>query len=233
MTTNRTPERLRSLDVLRGFDMFWIIGGKPVVVGLVALFSVEASDWLENRLQHPEWHGFEPYDLIFPLFLFIAGVSTVYSIANRLAKGDSRANLHRHFIQRGLTLVLLGILYNRLLSRDLASAEGWGEMRYASVLGRIGLAYMFAALIAANTQWRTQLIWVLGLLVGYWAALRFIPVPEYGAGDLAPGQTLTDFIDQHVVPGDRQIGKCTADIGTDTVTHDVSPRSASVAARSS
>ena len=108
--------------MLRGFDMFWI-GGKPVVVGLVALFSVEASDWLGNRLQHPEWHGFEPYDLIFPLFLFIAGVSTVYSIANRLAKGDSRANLHRHFIQRGLTLVLLGILYNRLLS-DLASAEG-------------------------------------------------------------------------------------------------------------
>ena len=201
MTTNRTPERLRSLDVLRGFDMFWIIGGKPVVVGLVALFSVEASDWLGNRLQHPEWHGFEPYDLIFPLFLFIAGVSTVYSIANRLAKGDSRANLHRHFIQRGLTLVLLGILYNRLLSRDLASAEGWGEMRYASVLGRIGLAYMFAALIAANTQWRTQLIWVVGLLVGYWAALRFIPVPEFGAGDLDPGHTLTDFIDRHVVPG--------------------------------
>ena len=69
----------------------------------------------------------------------------------RLAKGDSRANLHRYFIQRGLTLVLLGILYNRLLSRDLASAEGWGEMRYASVLGRIGLAYS-AALIAANTN---------------------------------------------------------------------------------
>ena len=68
MTTNRTPERLRSLDVLRGFDMFWIIGGKPVVVGLIALFSVEASDWLGNRLQHPEWHGFEPYDLIFPCF---------------------------------------------------------------------------------------------------------------------------------------------------------------------
>ena len=128
-------------------------------------------------------------------------MSTVYSIANRLGKGDSRANLHRHFIQRGLTLVLLGILYNRLLSRDLASAEGWGEMRYASVLGRIGLAYMFAALIAANTQWRAQLIWVVGLLVGYWAALRFIPVPEFGAGDLNPGHTLTDFIDRHVVPG--------------------------------
>ena len=196
-----SPERLRSLDVLRGFDMFWIIGGKPVVLGLVALFSVEASNWLSDRLRHPEWHGFEAYDLIFPLFLFIAGVSTVYSIENRLKKGDSRASLHRHFIQRGLILVLLGILYNGLLSHDLSSAEGWSEARYASVLGRIGLAYMFAALIAANTQWRFQVIWVIGLLVGYWAALRFIPVPEFGAGDLEPGQTLTDYIDRLLVPG--------------------------------
>ena len=198
---NGTTERLRSLDVLRGFDMFWIIGGKPVIVGLLALFSVDLSEWLGHRLHHPEWHGFEPYDLIFPLFLFIAGVSTVYSIDNRLAKGGSRASLHLHFVQRGLMLVLLGVLYNGLFSRDLASADGWGEMRYASVLGRIGLAYMFAALIAANTQWRAQLIWVVGLLVGYWAALRFIPVPEFGAWDLEPGHTLTDYIDRHLVPG--------------------------------
>ena len=88
---------------MRGFDMFWIIGGKPVILGLLALFSVGASEWLGHRLHHPEWHGFEPYDLIFPLFLFIAGVSTAYSIDNRLAKGESRASLHRHFIQRGLT----------------------------------------------------------------------------------------------------------------------------------
>ena len=156
--TKGAPERLRSLDVLRGFDMFWIIGGKAVILALAAVFSVDLSEWLEHRLHHPEWHGFEPYDLIFPLFLFIAGVSTVYSIDNRLAKGGSRASLHLHFVQRGLMLVLLGVLYNGLFSRDLASAEGWGEMRYASVLGRIGLAYMFAALITANTQWRAQLI---------------------------------------------------------------------------
>ena len=199
--TKGTPERLRSLDVLRGFDMFWIIGGKPVILALAAVFSVDLSEWLGHRLHHPEWHGFEPYDLIFPLFLFIAGVSTVYSIDNRLAKGGSRASLHLHFVQRGLMLVLLGVLYNGLFSRDLASAEGWGEMRYASVLGRIGLAYMFAALITANTQWRAQLIWVVGLLVGYWAALRFIPVPEFGAGDLRAGHTLTDYIDRHLVPG--------------------------------
>ena len=194
-------ERLRSLDVLRGFDMFWIIGGKALILALASVLSVDLSEWLGHRMHHPEWDGFEPYDLIFPLFLFIAGVSTIYSIDNRLAKGDSRASLHRHFVQRGLILVLLGVFYNGLLSRDLASADGWGQMRYASVLGRIGLAYMFAALIASNTQWRAQLIWVVGLLVSYWAALRFYPVPEYGAWDLDPGHTLTDYIDRHLVPG--------------------------------
>ena len=194
-------ERLRSLDVLRGFDMFWIIGGKALILALAAVLSVDLSEWLGHRMHHPEWDGFEPYDLIFPLFLFIAGVSTIYSIDNRLAKGDSRASLHRHFVQRGLILVLLGVFYNGLLSRDLASTDGWGQMRYASVLGRIGLAYMFAALIASNTQWRAQLIWVVGLLVSYWAALRFYPVPEYGAWDLDPGHTLTDYIDRHLVPG--------------------------------
>ena len=194
-------ERLRSLDVLRGFDMFWIIGGKALILALASVLSVDLSEWLGHRMHHPEWDGFEPYDLIFPLFLFIAGVSTIYSIDNRLAKGDSRASLHRHFVQRGLILVLLGVFYNGLLSRDLASTDGWGQMRYASVLGRIGLAYMFAALIASNTQWRAQLIWVVGLLVSYWAALRFYPVPEYGAWDLDPGHTLTDYIDRHLVPG--------------------------------
>ena len=194
-------ERLRSLDVLRGFDMFWIIGGKALILALASVLSVDLSEWLGHRMHHPEWDGFEPYDLIFPLFLFIAGVSTIYSIDNRLAKGDSRASLHRHFVQRGLILVLLGVFYNGLLSRDLASADGWGQMRYASVLGRIGLAYMFAALIASNTQWRAQLIWVVGLLVSYWAALRFYPVPGYGAWDLDPGHTLTDYIDRHLVPG--------------------------------
>ena len=109
--------------------------------------------------------------------------------------------MHYHFIKRGLILVLLGILYNGLLSRDLSNVEGWSEARYASVLGRIGLAYMFAALIAANTQWRFQVIWVIGLLASYWLALRFFPVPEFGAGNLEPGHTLTDYIDRLFVPG--------------------------------
>ena len=96
---------------------------------------------------------------------------------------------------RGLLLVLLGMIYNGILDFDFRNA------RYPSVLGRIGLAYMFAALIALNTSWRGRLAWFVGLLVGYWAALKFIPVPGFGAGDLEPGHTLTDYIDRMLIPG--------------------------------
>jgi predicted acyltransferase len=195
-------ERLVSVDALRGFDMFWIIGGKSIFAALAAFTSWEWLQWVvENQMEHPDWHGFTLWDLIFPLFLFIAGVSTPIAIANRSAKGASRAQIYRHIIQRGLLLVLLGAIYNGILKFKWAEPEQWANMRYASVLGRIGLAYMFAALIVMNTQWRARFWWIGGILIGYWVALKFIPVPGFGAGDLAPGHTLTDYIDRLLVPG--------------------------------
>ncbi len=194
-------ERLLSLDVLRGFDMFWIMGGETIVAAAAALTSWGWLVWFSERLEHPQWHGFEIYDLIFPLFLFIAGAAMPFSIEKRLDRGDSRGSVYRHIILRGLLLVFLGMIFNGLLNGDWAKASHWETMRYPSVLGRIGLAYLFAALIAMNTQSRGRLLWIVGLLVGYWAALRFIPVPGYGAWDLAPGHTLTDYIDRLLIPG--------------------------------
>ncbi len=189
------PERLMSLDALRGFDMFWIIGGESVAHAAAKLTGWAWLVWLSAELHHPEWHGFSFYDLIFPLFLFMAGVSMPFSFEKRLGRGDTTQQLHRHVIVRGLMLVLLGWIYAGILKFE------WETMRYPSVLGRIGLAYLFAGLIVLHTELRGRLIWIVGLLVGYWAALKFIPVPEFGAGDLEPGHTLTDYIDRTLIPG--------------------------------
>ena len=188
-------ERLVSLDALRGFDMFWIMGGAAV---FQAAAEVTGWNWLSSlctHMEHPVWHGFEMWDLIFPLFLFIAGVATPFSIDKRLGQGASRASVYRHIVRRGLLLVLLGMIYNGLLQFR------WADMRYPSVLGRIGLAYLFAALIVMNTQWRGRILWIIGLLLGYWAAIKLIPVPGLGAGDFSPGHTLTDYIDRQLIPG--------------------------------
>jgi predicted acyltransferase len=188
-------QRLLSLDALRGFDMFWIIGGEGIAHAAAALTGWGWLTWLSAQLHHPEWDGFAFYDLIFPLFLFIAGAAMPFSLERRLARGDSKRQLYRHVIQRGLLLVLLGMIYNGLLEFD------WPNTRLPSVLGRIGLAYMFAALIFLDTSVRGRFLWMAGLLAGYWAALKFIPVPGFGAGDLAPGHTLTDYVDRLMIPG--------------------------------
>jgi len=110
-------------------------------------------------MSHVEWHGFHAYDMIFPLFLFIAGVSFPFSAAKRMQGENGRMSLYRHIFKRGFLLVLIGIIYNNGISFDFEN------MRYASVLGRIGLAWMFAALIFMNTKnWKSRMILVLGTL---------------------------------------------------------------------
>lgn len=175
--------------------MFWIMGGEVILSALADLTDWSGLKWFDGQMEHPKWHGFALYDLIFPLFLFIAGVAMPFSFEKRLARGDTKATLARHVIIRGLLLVLLGMIYNGLLNFN------WPNTRLSSVLGRIGLAYLFAGLIVLNTSVRGQLVWFAGLLVGYWAALKFIPVPGFGAGDLSPGHTLTDYIDRLLIPG--------------------------------
>jgi predicted acyltransferase len=193
--TPTASRRLVSLDALRGFDMLWIIGGDSAVHAAAKLTSWAGLVWFSSQLHHPQWHGFALYDLIFPLFLFIAGVSMPFSFEKRLERGDSKRQLYRHAVSRGLLLVLFGLVHNGLLELD------WANMRYPSVLGRIGLAWMFAAMIVLNTRLRGRVLWIAGLLIGYWLALKWIPGPGFGAGDLAPGHTLTDYIDRQLVPG--------------------------------
>lgn len=175
--------------------MFWIVGGKSVIAGLALLTGWSIFPRILAELHHPEWNGFTFYDLIFPLFLFIAGVAMPYSLTRRLESGYPKGRLYWRVIRRGLVLVLLGLVFQGLLNFDFAN------LRYPSVLGRIGLAYMFAALILLNTSWRGQLAWAIGLILVYWAAMMWIPVPGFGAGDLAPGHTLADYLDRTLLPG--------------------------------
>jgi predicted acyltransferase len=188
-------DRLVSLDALRGFDMFWIIGGVPILNEAAKLSGWPWLNWLSGQMRHTEWDGFTFYDLIFPLFLFIAGVAMPFSFEKRLERGDSKVSLYQHVIIRGLLLVLFGMIYNGLLKFD------WAHLRLPSVLGRIGLAYLFAGIIVLSAGVRGQIAWMLVLLGGYWAAMKFVPVPGFGAGDLAPGHNLADYIDSRLIPG--------------------------------
>src|SRR4030066_579140 len=189
-------KRLYSLDALRGFDMFWIMGGEGIFISLAAITGWPVFKWCAGQLDHVPWHGFVFYDMIFPLFLFIAGISFPFSLKKRLEKGDSRNSIYRHIIFRGLILVVLGILYNNGLRFNL------GELRYGSVLGRIGLAWMFAAIIFINTKLSWRIVWFWALLIGYWLLLLIFPAHDLGSSDpFSQTGNLASYIDRLFMPG--------------------------------
>jgi predicted acyltransferase len=188
--------RLLSLDTLRGFDMFWIAGGEEIFSVLAKVTGWSWAIFLAQQFVHPEWHGFRAYDLIFPTFLFMAGVSTPFSLGSRLEKGVPPSALIRKVIQRGIILVLLGIVYNN----GIFHTE-WENMRYSSVLGRIGLAGMFAQIIYLYTNVKARWIWFVSLLIGYYAFMLLYPVPGCGAGLLTMECNPASYFDQLLVPG--------------------------------
>jgi predicted acyltransferase len=203
METKIKPEtnRLYSLDALRGFDMFWIMGGEGIFIALAALTGWPIFKWWATQLDHVPWHGFVFYDMIFPLFLFIAGISFPFSLAKRIARNDSRTSIYKHVIIRGLILVLLGVLYNNGVKFN------FGELRYGSVLGRIGLAWMFAALIFMNTRLNTRILWCAGLLVGYWILLLLFPAHDLGSNDIFSREgNFTSYVDRLLMPGKLYLG---------------------------
>lgn len=191
------PNRLKSLDALRGFDMFWIMGAEEIFILLGAITGWPVLQWWANQMTHVEWHGFHAYDMIFPLFLFIAGVSFPFSVAKRIKEKGGTQSLYRHIFKRGFILVLIGIIYNNGIIFDIEN------IRFSSVLGRIGLAWMFAALIFMKTKnWKIRILWFWGILIFYWLLFVIFKAPDLGDPDHYSMQgNISSYIDRILLPG--------------------------------
>jgi predicted acyltransferase len=199
---NNPSPRLVSLDALRGFDMMWIISGEIIIHALSKATNIPFCNWMSDQLHHTEWNGFTFYDMIFPLFIFIAGVSMPYSYGKKLESQSkanyksAKRNIYQALIKRTLILLICGMVVNGLLNWN-----GYENTRFASVLGRIALSCFFAAVIYLNFNIRYQIIWFSSFLLGYWALMKLIPVPGFGAGVLTPEGNLAAYIDRLFLPG--------------------------------
>jgi len=188
-------KRLDSLDALRGFDMMFIMGVASLIAAICALFPGGENSWLALQMDHAEWDGLFHHDTIFPLFLFIAGIAFPFSYAKQQARGMTKAGTYRKIITRGIVLFLLGMVYNGLLQLDFE------HIRIFSVLGRIGLAWMFAALLFINFKPRTLAIISAVILIGYWF-LCMIPAPDAPLADpLSREGCLAGYIDRTLFSG--------------------------------
>ncbi|TQV88921.1 transmembrane glucosamine N-acetyltransferase NagX [Aliikangiella coralliicola] len=200
MKTSSTNNRLLSLDALRGFDMIWILGAEGIFAALFTLTGWELWRVFAEQFKHSQWHGITFYDLIFPLFIFLSGVTL--GIAGKSLLGvstEQRLKVYKKALLRLLLLCFFGVLYN----------HGWGQgapvdaekVRYASVLMRIGVAWFFAALIVWHCNLIAQISIAIGILLTYWFFQVFVAAPSGFSGELVAGESWNSWFDQHFLPG--------------------------------
>lgn len=176
--------------------MFWIIGADALFYALNKLAGGEGKGiigFFATQLDHVQWEGFRFYDLIFPMFVFIVGVSIVFALSRRTAEAG-RAAATAQIFRRAAILYLLGLFtYDGL-------ANGWEKVRLLGVLQRIALCYLFTALAFLYLKPKALVALCAGLLVGYWALMTFVPVPGIGSGHFAEGQNLANYVDKQYLP---------------------------------
>ena len=193
-------QRVESVDALRGFNFVWILCGDGVMLAIGEMSRDKGpvvgavGGFLGGQLTHVTWEGLRFYDLVFPLFVFLTGVSIVLSLP-RLAEREGRGRAHLRVLRRALILYLLGFIYYGGIS------EHWEDVRWLGILQRIALCYLFVSLMVLNLDLRGMIAACVALLVGYWALMTFVPVPGIGAGSFAPDANLANWIDAHYLPG--------------------------------
>lgn len=185
------PNRLVSLDIFRG-----------ATIAAMILVN-DPGDWssIYWPLRHSKWNGWTPTDLVFPFFLFIVGVSMVFSFAARQARGKSRAFLMTHALRRGAILFVLGVFIN-----GFPNHYNPATLRIEGVLQRIALCYVIASILFLWTSRSTVVASVFVCLAGYWVLMRYVPVPGFGVPThgfplLDPYQNLTAWLDRKLLMG--------------------------------
>jgi predicted acyltransferase len=194
--TSSSPERLTSIDALRGFDMFWIVGGDEIARAFGKWRGTPGGTRFAEHFSHVEWEGFRFYDLIFPLFLFLVGAVLPFSLRKYQTGDRPKSHALARVARRVVLLFLLGLVYNNLLQFRFDS------LRVAGVLQRIAICYGIAATIYLVTKVRTQVWLFFAILAGYWAVLALVPAPESKlAADFTKETNLSGYLDRHYLPG--------------------------------
>ena len=193
--------RVMSVDALRGFTMFWIIGGGAVLLALAKAWPGPVTDVLKKQLHHAQWEGLYAWDLIWPTFLFVVGVAMPFSFGKRMAAGEDKRAIYWHVARRVVILWVLGMAVDDgLLEYDLSKLSVYG-----GTLHTIAVGYLIAAVILLNLSVVWQATLTAGGLVLYWLLMMYVPAPGIDAGVMTPDGNLAVYIEKLVL-GDFRFG---------------------------
>ncbi len=177
-------QRLVSLDVLRGIT----------IAGMILVNDPGSWQYVYAPLLHAKWHGSTPTDMVFPFFVFMVGISITLALGKRVKAGTTDGLMLKIF-KRALIIFLVGVFLNGFPYFNFET------IRIPGVLQRIALAYLCASLIFLKSDWLGQFRWAIGLLVGYWVLMKFVPVPGVGPANLEPETNLGAWLDNLLLSG--------------------------------
>jgi predicted acyltransferase len=181
--------RLTSLDVFRGLT----------IAGMILVNMAGVADDKYPPLDHAAWNGCTPTDLVFPFFLFIVGVAMNFSLSKYTPENKPTKAVYFRILRRAAILFVLGLILNGFWNKGFGTFD-LGSLRFMGVLQRISLTYLFASLAVLNLPRKGQWILAIGILVGYWLTMMYVPVPDYGAGVLTREGNLGAYIDRLIIP---------------------------------
>ncbi len=190
-------QRLLSLDFLRGFTMFWIIGGSELVVAVVACIYPPLADSIQSQLTHTRWHGFTAYDFIMPLFLFVVGASMPLAFAKRTEPGQSLRPVYGRIARRVALLWCCGIVFQYL--KQLADGDPLSLELFSNTLQAIAVGYLVTSLALLHLRLPAQIVLLVTLIVGYLALLLFTPFGGYPGGTLEREANLAWHVDVNLL----------------------------------
>ncbi len=195
-----SSERLKSVDALRGFDMFLIIGGVDIISALHLPLQSPVTAAINVQLDHAQWVGFHFWDIVMPLFLLLAGVSIPFAFVKRLSAGASRLSLWPHIIKRFVLLWVLGMV----VQGNLLTYDPDEFIIFDNTLQAIAVGYLGAVILALYLPVRVQLLATAGLAGLYWWVMETLEVPGFGAGDYSPDGNAALYIDEIVLGSMRE-----------------------------
>ncbi len=198
--------RLGSLDILRGFDLFVLVFFQPVFMTLVRNTDIAWLDAMATQFTHVQWEGFRFWDIIMPLFMFMAGASMPFAFQKYLSNG-SKARLYRRIIKRVILLFIFGMM----CQGNLLALNPDRIYFYSNTLQAIAVGYLISAVLLMHFNLRWQIILTSGLLLTYWALLTFVRVDGFGGGNFTPDHNLAEYVDRVVLGRFRDRAKVTPD----------------------
>lgn len=187
-------QRLESLDVLRGFDLFCLVALGKIVHKLSEATQAPVFDSILPCFNHVHWEGFSSWDLVMPLFMFMSGITIPFALS-RYKESSDKSLVYKRIAKRVILLWIFGMM----CQGNLLALDPNRIYLYSNTLQAIAMGYLISALFFLHTKIRTQIIGAIILLLGYWMMMEFIVIGNYGSGNYSPDGNLAEWIDRVVL----------------------------------